>query len=162
MSAVNDLKQGKEALIYFHNASLKFPENYSQSFEALLSHLQDSSHGLLVENLGYAINLSEMSDSQVRRAMESLASRGEGKLPSSWNAFITALNSTSGEINFVDAVRETASGTASDIGAGFQEVGAVASDTLKSIGSLLPALPFVVFAGLAYFVFLKSKKLGSA
>lgn len=114
-----DYLAGREALRYFHNASLKYPA-YTLTFEQLL----DSYPYAVPDGLGFAINSTEMSASRVKSAMEDAAKIAQGRLPA-FSSLFNALNgrSEANDFSYLDALTETAKGTAADLATGAQTVG---------------------------------------
>lgn len=157
MSASIDIKKGSDALVYFHNQALRYPENYSMSFDELKLKLSNMSNGNFLSGFGFAINSAEIPDSTVEESMIRLADAGNGKLPSRWMDFFNALNRDPSGFSF-DSVVSTIKSTASDIGAGLKQVGDVSIDTLKNAGDYVKFLPLLAFLGLASYVWFRVKK----
>lgn len=156
MSATNDIKRGKDALMYFHNASIKFP-SYDISFERLIQILAEKSHDQFLSGFGFAIVSAEISERDVRAAMERLALKAKGQIPARWVDFFNALNKDPSGFSF-EAVGATIKGSLSDIGSGFKKVGDISIETLKNAGSLVTYLPYVAFAGVIAFVWFRVKR----
>lgn len=158
MSAANDIKAGRDALVYFHNEALKYPENYRLSFEELVNYYQTQAHGQFLEGFGFAITATEMSDRKVRDALIDLAQSGKGKLPAKWMDFFNAIQKGAAEISFTEAANAVLIGTARDIGTGLAAVGETVIDTAKNASGLVTMLPYVAFAGVIGYVYFRVKK----
>jgi hypothetical protein len=156
-SAANEIKLGSDALTYFHNQALRYPDNYSMSFEQLKEVMSKKSNGQFLSGLGFAIETAKLPERDVRESMERLADAGEGKIPVRWNDFFNALNRDPSGFSF-DAFIGTVKDTASDIGEGLVQVGGVAKDTLKAAGGYVTYLPLMAFLGLGAFIWFRVKK----
>lgn len=160
MSDTSDVQRGKEALLFFHNEALKFPDNYRLTFEELCQLLQDQSHGAFLDGFGFGINSAGFGSDRVQNAMADLADQGEGRVPSSWNSFFNAIQKEGQKFSFSDAANATLSGTARDIAGGLEEVGKVSLSTLSNLGDVVKYVPYLLFAGLGFYIYLKAKKWG--
>lgn len=152
---MNDVDRGREALKYYHNESVKYP-NYGLTFDQLIQRFGGFD---IVEGLGLAINSSEMSDSHVQEAMENLANQAKGRMPSSFSVFFKALSDREGNLTFTDWVGglpEISKNIASDIGKGAVEVGNAVLDTGKS---LLVIGPLLIVAAVVFIGYSKVKRL---
>jgi hypothetical protein len=157
MSASTEIKRGVDALTYFHNRALRYPENYSISFDDLKIRLSEVSKGQFLSGFGFAIENSELSERDVRESMERLADAGAGKIPSRWNDFFNALHREPSGFSF-DALVSTVKSTASDIGSGLKQVGDVSIDTLKNAGGYVKFLPMLAFLGIGAYIWFRVKK----
>lgn len=154
MSAANDVKLGRDSLVYFHNQALKYPQNYNLSFQELINNYPP----VFLEGFGFGIASAEMSDRQVRDGMIALADAGEGRLPARQGDFFNALIGPATSVSFTDAAAETLKGTARDVLGGLEEVGNTAITTLKNTSALVTYLPYVAFAALVGYAAMKVKR----
>ena len=157
MSVENDVKIAKEAMTYFHNEALSYPENYSMSYDQLVAYYQAKTKGYFMEGLGFAINNIELSSSKIKSGMQNLAKEGEGKLPK-WNDFYQRMGNEASNPSFLDAAAATLSGTASDVASGFKEVGGAVITTAKNTLGVLPMLPYLALLAGGFYVYMSVKR----
>ena len=147
------IQKGREALIIFHNESLKYPE-YKLKFDEMLNQVSKKNPTIFCEGMGFAIENMDsgwfLSSSKVSDAMKKFASRAKGKLPSTMTPFFTALTNESAQVTWVDATGYAAVETAKTVGKGVMEVGDITLDTLKSVGMFLP-LAILLGAGFIFY-----------
>lgn len=152
---MNDIDRGREALKYYHNESVKFP-NYGLKFDELILRFGGAD---FLDGLGLAINSNSMSDSHVQDAMENLANQGKGRMPGSFSVFFKALSDREGNLTFSDwvgGIPEISKNIASDIGKGAAEIGNAVIDTGKS---LLIVGPLLIVAAVIFIGYSKVKRL---
>jgi hypothetical protein len=155
----SDEQRGKEALSYFHNEALSYPQNYSMSLESLCDILQKKSSGAFLDGFGFTVANAGLSTSQVKKAMQQLADAGQGKIPSNWHDFFSALQGQVGNISFIDAASYTFVESVKDIGNGAAAVG----NAVITTGSMITTvLPYAVFAALAFIMYSKTRKYAGA
>ena len=148
----NDIDKGRQALVYFHNESLKYP-NYSYTFEELLIAVGKSHQDIFLDGFGFAVTANDMSDSKVKMAMEALAHKTMGNIPSNNNTFFKALSDAQMELSPLDYIKATPEvlfESVKDIGAGVKEFGDSTITTLKSLNAILP----LAIVGGVLFVFI--------
>lgn len=155
----DQIAKGREALLFFHNDSVVF-ENYGLSFEALLNQVSNGKPSIFLEGFGFAIESMQtdwlsFGSNKVKSAMQDLARRASGKVPSQ-ASFFSALSGEAQNYSFSDAAGFVATETAKEVGSGLVEVGNVAKDTLKSLGQFLP---IIILAGVGYVVYSKVRKI---
>jgi len=162
MSSISDqINRGREALKYFHNASVKYPA-YNLSFNDLIDRVggPEPKGSIFLEGLGFAYetleNDSQIDPGRLKLSMERLADKAQGRLPSSNQAFFGALRDEAITTNFLDAAAFVGLETAKSVGSGFVQVGEAVTDTLKSVGMIGP---LVVVGALLYIVFVKVKRI---
>ena len=144
----DEIKKGKEALLYFHNASLKYSSYPLSSVDELAIQVSGSEKKapIFLEGLGFAIYEAgsvQLSDSRVRGVMESLAYQGKGKVPDSMNAFFNALTGASVTINWIDATKVVATN--------------VTKEVVDKVSSFSGYLPYIVGGALFLAVYTKVK-----
>lgn len=143
-----DHNAGLSALLFFHNASLKYPSYDRKTTDELLAAW--GGRGMIyAEGIGLAINSTGMSTQQVQAAMESLAKTAQGRIPKDQNDFFNALNGQLSNISYVDLIKTVASETASQIATGAQAVG---DSVITSFSWLTKILPFLAVGGALLFV----------
>lgn len=148
------IDRAREALVYFHNASVRYP-NYGLSFDEFLLKInrdKPAAVTIFLTNYGRAIGVSELTTSEIKTVMENLARQGQGRLPSDYNAFYDALISQVQNISWVSVVKDTAV----DVAEGFQNFGENVNFTLKGLNAIFP---FIVIGGLVYIAVTRIKKV---
>lgn len=153
-SNMSDTDLGRQAVTYFHNESTNYSA-YNETLHSLQDRIADGKSPVyFLEGLGLAIRMIDMSDSQVRQAMEKLAHVYQGQIPRR-EAFHGALsdrisNPTFGD--YVGATPQVAIETAGDVVKGAQAVGNAVIDTGKTLLQFGPILivAAVIFIGYAY------------
>ena len=144
----DEIKKGKEALLYFHNASLKYSSYPLSSVDELAIQVSGSEKKapIFLEGLGFAIYEAgsvQLSDSRIRGVMESLAFKGKGKVPDSMNAFFNALTGASVAINWVDATKVVATN--------------VTKEVVEKVSNYSSYIPWIVGAALFFAVYDRAK-----
>lgn len=155
MSAANDIKRGKDALVYFHNASLEYPAYGSRPIAQLYAELQAANPSFL-EGFGFALATADFKESRVEDAMEELAAASKGQIPKA-SGFFNALQGQVGKLDFLDTIKVVSADTASQLGDGLAQVGDTAVDVLKEAKGYVVYLPLLAFAGLAFYIWNKGK-----
>ena len=159
MSTDSQIQKGREAMLIFHNASVKY-SNYHLNFDELLNTVSKGHPTIFLEGFGFAIeqveNDSWFGSSKVRDAMNELAANAMGKIPSNQNSFFKALSDEFQKIEFVDAASFVVVDSGKTIIKGAQEVGDTLITTLKGIGFIFP---IVVIGGLLFISYSRVKKL---
>ena len=122
---LDDYNKGYDALIAYHNVALtKYPNVYKLSLTQLIKTLSArTGQSFFVQGLGGAIDLSEMSKSEAKQAMEILAQKSGGKIPATNGAFYTALIDEASSTNWIDASTFTMVESAKQIVKGSVAVG---------------------------------------
>lgn len=159
MSIVDDIGKGKEALGYFHNQALKYPD-YDLSFEELINKVGGGpkKSPIFLEGLGFAVNQignQYLAPSKLRASMEELADKGAGKIPANSSAFFSAISGQAQSISWIDAIPVIAADTAV---AAVNELAGVGSGILNSVRAVSFILPVLVVGALVYFVSEKTRK----
>ena len=150
---------GRDALVYFHNECLDYPENYHFSYEQLIDELQKQSKGQFLDGFGFAISSSNADQSQVKQSMIWLAKMGKGHLPQKWNAFFQSLSNQTTSPSFISAAVYTVEASSLNIAHGAQAVG----DAVISTGKTLTTIgPIVAVAAILFIVFMRTKKIAGA
>lgn len=143
-----DTQTGLKALLYFHNASLKYSDYPAKNTDELLAAYGNK--GLIyAEGIGLAINSNRMSTEQVKTAMETLAASAKGRLPKDHNAFMHALQGEAGKVDYLDLTATVAMGTGEVLAGGAQVLG---SSLITSLSWLTTLLPFLAIGGAILFV----------
>ena len=150
----NDTQRGKDALQYFHNRALNYPENYKLRYEELIQYLDQKYKGVFFDGFGFGIVSAGMTEGQVQQGMEALADQGKGRLPNQMNAYFNALIDPARSFSFSDAAREVIKGTARDLVEGAAATGKA---VLSASSSLLTILPIALGAGVILFFYMKGK-----
>lgn len=145
---------GREALMFFHNQAMRFPDNYKMSFDQLISYVK-SLNKYAVEGLGDSILANSMETGDVRDAMERLADNSKGRVPTNWMTFSRALVEEITDHSLFKAVSFTVVESAKDVGTGLVKTGETLLTTLKGLGIIFPIL---VIGGAIYFYSMKVKK----
>ncbi len=162
---MNDRAKGIQAIEYFHNYSKRmYPLTYTISIDELINIIDSRGKGSLA-GLGLGIEITEMSDSDVRNAMEKLARQAQGKIPATNNAFNMALSDKLQEIDFM-AIAEIAKMSAIDLAKHSSEIGEKVIKGTSGAFDLIGNAKFVIpIALIGYFGFklyvsenLKSKR----
>lgn len=151
--------KGREALLYFHNDSVVY-ENYELSFDALLNQVSKGKPSIFLEGFGMAIesldggSFFSFGNAKVKSAMQDLASRAAGRVPSQ-SSFFSALSDEAQNYSFEDAAGFVAVETGKKVGEGLVETGNILIDTAKSVGMFLP---LAVLLGLGFIFYSKVRK----
>jgi len=156
-SPTNDIDLGRKAFNYFHNASLSYP-GYKFTVDQALDLLTKNKADIFLESLGFSINQIDMSEGQIRDAMQSLAMQAKGKMPNQ-TAFFQALSNRVSNLTFTDWVRgapEIATGIASDAVQGAKAVGDKVISAADFLSSPIGVVLVLVVVGGGAFVYLKS------
>lgn len=154
MSAANDIARAKGALLYFHARALSYPDKYDYTAQQLYDHYSEVSPKFL-QYLGSSLSESGLSDSDIQIGMEQIADDGQGKVPAHPGDFFDFLISgAKNKITSWDVVKAVGEGVAQATGA----VAKVTGDTLSNAAGLVKYVPFLLFAGLAYFIFSKARR----
>lgn len=142
---MTDLELGREALKYFHNASLGFPAYGGRSFNDLLS-LYGKKTEIYLDGIGLAIRANSMATSSVQFAMANLARQSQGKVPKDHQGYIAALGGEASKINYFDLTATVAKDVAVKVAEGAQAVGDNVIGTLKILNYVWPlALGFFLW-----------------
>ncbi|MBX2986488.1 MAG: hypothetical protein KF802_01195 [Bdellovibrionaceae bacterium] len=142
MELNSDTQAGLQALLFFHNASLQYPDYKPKSTDELLAAY--GSKGLIyAEGLGLAINSSKLSSQQVQTGMEGLAKTAQGRLPRDHNDFFNALRGAT-SISYLDLTKTVLGDVISATASGAQTLG---NSILTSLSWLTSLLPFIVIGG---------------
>lgn len=145
----DDVSRGREAISYFHNASVGYP-GYNFSLDGMIQ-LLSKNPAIALDGLGLAIRSASMSTSAVKDAMESLASRAQGRVPN-LNSFFSALSNRATQISYVDLAVDVGGHVLEQTGEGLQVIG----DQVLFTGKILVyALPIIV----GYIVWQNVKKV---
>lgn len=154
----NDIDRARQAMVYFHNESLKYP-NYTLNFEELLLAVGKQHQDIFLDGFGFAINANDMSDSKLKMAMEALAHKTKGNIPASNSTFFTALSDAKMQLtplDYIAATPEVLFESAKDIGKGVVEFGDTTITTLKSLNAVIPIL---VLGGVIFIFVSKVRKV---
>lgn len=146
---MTDIEQGREALRFFHNASLKYDAYTPGSFDDLLSYY-GKKRDIYLDGIGMVIRENAMNPYVVQGAMEKLARTAQGKIPKDHQGYISALGNQAGQINWLDLSATVAVETATQVVAGAQAVGDNVVSSLKVLNWVWPIALFG-FLGLWYF-----------
>lgn len=157
-------KRGRNALAYFHNKALNYPD-YKLTLDELVD-LLDSRSRNFTEGLGLGIVMSEAPERNVKAGMETLAVNGKGKIPATNASFTQAIaNNVASNISYVDALTFTATESAKQLGEGISEglevVGTSVIQGLK-VGKYLTeywylTIPAVIVGYIAINQFIKAR-----
>lgn len=160
MSLTDQVKKANEALKIFHNKSLGFPA-YHVTYDELLNIVSKKNPSIFLEGFGFAIeSLNDegwFSSGKVKSAMENLAEKSQGKIPSQ-SSFFSSLSDEAQNISFIDEAQFVATETGKKVLDGAVEVGNIATDTLKSVGMFLP---LAVLVALGFILYSKTRKLAA-
>lgn len=155
------IQKGREALMAFHNESLKF-SNYNLTFDALLSQVGKKHPTIFLESFGMAIEALNtdgfFSWGKVNQAMAVLANKGQGRVPTNQTVFFQALSNRMQDIDWAEASGYVAVETGKAVLDGAQAVGDTILDTAKSLNTILPLL---VIGSIVFIVIGKSKRLAA-
>jgi len=148
-----DRDRGTRILLQYHSYMKSRYPNFPMSFADLVGHYQSQPGGRgFLMTLGATANLGgvdgPVSDSQANNAMWTLAVKGNGKIPESWNAYVSVLSDEVSDpysfINFTDAILysaeqtfETVTEATKDIGEGAMNIGKTALDITTIVRPLL-------------------------
>lgn len=155
----NNIDQGREAIKYFHNQAV-LNRDYNYNFDQVLDLIGGGGKktSIFLDGFGFAISNVQngyFDSSDIKKAMESLADKSDGKIPDQ-NSFFNAISNSASNPSFLTAASFTAVETAKTVGNGIVEVGNVAIDTLSSLKNILP---IVIVGGVIYFLWSKTKRL---
>ena len=163
----DDYNQGRIAITYYHNAMVRlYPNNYKFTLKELIDFLRARGKPVL-EQIGNGIITTEATDKTVRNAMEYLAQKGRGKIPSSNNSFIMAISDQlQADVSFTDISSFVALETAKDIVNGVAVAGqktidlgeGVVDSAISIAKNLKWILPVVAIGGAFIYVYLMPKR----
>ena len=151
---MTDIEQGREALRFFHNYSLKYDAYTPESLDDLLN-MYGKKRDIYLDGIGMVIRENAMSPYTVEGSMAKLARTAEGKIPKDHQGYISALGNQAGQINWLDLTATVVTETTSQIVSGVQAVGDNVVSTLKIANWLWP---IALFAFLALWYQSKVKK----
>lgn len=145
-----DRARGLSILRQFYDSSkMLYPFGVTYTFEEMLKTIESRAGGkTFADGLGLGAIFAEMSSSDTYAAMNALAKKAGGKIPSQNGDFKNFLIDQATSINFVDAVVYTASESAKDVVKGAQEIGDSVLRTGKLVTWLLPVA--VIYFGYLY------------
>jgi hypothetical protein len=137
---MNDIELGRQALKYFHDRSLLLWGNTYKvsSVDALINLWPEKKRNIYLEGIGLAISVNNMSDFDVRSAMQLLAQNAKGNIPADHQSYTKYLGGQAGSINFLDLTATVAKETAIKVVEGAQAVGDQLIATGKILNFLLP------------------------
>lgn len=154
------ISKGREALLYFHNASVGY-QNYGLTFDGLLTKVSKGKPTIFLEGFGLAIeSLDEggffsFGTSKVKDAMLALARKAQGRIPTNYSDFFSALSDEAMNYSFVDAAGFVGVETAKVVGTGLVDVGDNVITTLKGLNFLFP---IIILGGVAFIAYSKIRK----
>jgi hypothetical protein len=164
----DDYSKGREALMYYHNAMVRFySDKYKISFNELLRGLTArSGQKFFMEGLGLGIISADMSLSQVNEAMTTLARQSNGKIPATNGAFKNALIGVATIGSWVDMTAFVSSETAKTVVIGVANVGqkvidvgeGVLDSTVSLASNLKWIVPIILIGGALIYVNNYSKR----
>lgn len=162
----NSLDRAQEAFKFFHNQAARYPD-YTLTYDELMQTLGNpKQQTVYLQGVGDLILSLELDSSQVQKAMEGLADKGQGKVPAHPTSYFSALGNKAQEFSFVDAsvfvgkevLIKTGEGLA-QVGDTVLGVGGGILDTIKSLSVVLP----IVLVGLVVFIVVeKGKRIAAA
>jgi hypothetical protein len=151
MTSQSDMNRGREAVMYFHNASVGRGGYDFQTVDALIQRIGGKDPNIFLDGLGFAINTVRMSSSDLDDAMTALAQKSGGRVPNP-NSFFAYISNQSTKISYLDLTTDVVSHVASETAGGLQKVG----ESVLFTGNLLVlALPLIV----GYIVFANVRKV---
>lgn len=142
-----DVKVGRDAMIFFHNASARY-STYKLTFDELMA-TYGKKADIYAEGIGMAIRFNNISPSSVRKAMEGLANTAQGRIPKDHQDYINALQGEAKKINWLDLTSAIAKETLTQSAQGLATFGNQVTSTLSTLTFLLPFL----VVGAVLFVF---------
>lgn len=146
---MNDLAIGKKALQYFFEASKSYSAFKFKSFDEFYS-VYGKKADIYAEGIGLAVRVNDMSDSKVKSTMYSLAKTTQGRVPNDHQAYVSALGSQAGQINYLDLTLHVAKDVSDKALDGAQAVG---NSVIKSLDWLTTLLPFIAVGGVIFWVY---------
>ena len=162
-----DYNRGYDAIISFHNKMItSFKGVYNFTLVGLVKELSArTGQKFFLEGLGLAIQSSGISKSRASEAMQVLASKSGGRLPSSNGAFYVALTDEAATPNWIDASQFVLVESTKDIvqatsvvGSGIIKTGEGVLDSLISISKNLSWLiPLITIGGAGIYIYNMSK-----
>lgn len=149
----NATDAGRWALSFFHNKAIYY-SGYNVTLDQLISKVGGKHASIFVEGLGKAILAAEMSEYQVREAMENLATQAAGRIPADQHLFFEALQNRVLTFTARDWANEAPGiigDSALDVAKGAAELGNAAIDIGKTLAQFGPVLivAAVIFIGYA-------------
>jgi hypothetical protein len=151
---VNDIDRGREAVTYFHNASVGKGQ-YSETLDSLINIVSKGTPDIFLDSFGFAISSIELSTSNVEAAMENLASHAAGQIPRQ-EAFFSALSNQAQDFGIADWLPYVAKESAKDVVHGAAEVGNAVIDTGRS---LLVIAPLAIVAAVLFIGYAKTRQI---
>lgn len=158
MNPTEAISRGRQAMIYFHNRASKY-DSYELTLDQLIATLGTTKQvPIYLAGFGDYIIENELSDSDVRSAMEKLADAGQGKVPHQTSIF-NALGGKAAAISWIDLTKTVAVETAKQVAQGAQAVGETVITTATSLNAILPIL---VVGAVIFVVVMRSKQAAGA
>lgn len=160
-SPQNSIDKGREALMYFHNHAMLYPQNYKLEFDELIQTLAktDELRSAWLKNIGEAISSLSISDSEVKSAMEKMADEGQGRLPGVQTEWANALIDKSHEFSFIrktsqvgDAIVEGSKEFVTDVA----DIGGSVITSAKLLGNIAP---FVLAGAVIFIILMRTKRI---
>ena len=151
-----DYAIGIKALQYFNDASSGYT-GYNFTMDDLIKSMGITPSGwnqntivIHIQGVGLAANANEMTDTQIKEAMEDLAFRAQGSVPKDFNGFINAINNYLTnpsnldliEFETVELAKSFWRGTVGDI--------ETASEIVQAVGSGVVSVGSAVVSGFKY------------
>lgn len=136
-----DMDRGMRIITQYQNYMKSLYKDYQLTLVDLINFYKSQTGGRLFPNMiGAAANVGgidgEVSDYQANNAMWTLAVKGAGKIPTSWNAFTSVLSDTVSDpwslINFTSAVAYAAQKTGETVVDAIEEGGETLIETAKT------------------------------
>lgn len=158
---MSDIELGRKALRHFHDYSkMLWSNSYApSSVDALINLWPEKKRDIYLDGIGLAIRINNISDSDVRIAMENLAKQSKGQIPADHQAYTKFLGGQVGSIKFLDLTTTVVKETATQLVQGAQAIGDQVIASGKLLTFLLPvAALFFAYSWYQNFLPKKSKK----
>lgn len=185
----DDYLAGKNAIMYFHNKMCDLYSNYTLTFQNLLLGLNSRGNKFFVDGLGLGIiENPDVSQSTVKNAMEYLAVKSQGRIPTAGSFTQAIADQEQAEFHFGDisafvalttakqvlaesekqaekviefgsqAIGETATVAKSIWDKSSEIVSTAADSTISILGTAKYVIPLVIIGGVLLYVYLMPKR----
>jgi hypothetical protein len=146
---MTDIEQGREALRFFHNASVGYAA-YSPTSLDELAELYGKKRDIYLDGIGMVIRETGLSTYKVQDAMIALAKRSQGKIPRDHQGYINALGNKASEVSYLDLSKTVAANVAAQVVDGTVSVG---NSVIKTGTWFFNLLPILFIGGVVFYIF---------
>lgn len=152
------ISKAKSALTYYFNQSHRY--GFAMNFDDFVKAVGGKFQNIFLENFGWTIETltvdGMLTESKLRRAMEDLADRGQGKIPGNQTMWFQSLSDNIQNYSFIDGLKYTAVESSKDLAMGIKDVGDSAITVFKSFKAIGPLM---IVGAIIFIFYSRVKKL---